>query len=231
MPEESNPAHDSMIPAQPIPADARAFSSRISGLLDGQPKDEAAVNQALEGMDDIVDQIAAGLYNLASMLVGEGEDSIKLVETAIATTEVSVCHDPVEARKNSRKALCGAAIAIIGKRGPTALVAPEGLAPVETCLDDDDLDSAGVTREDLERVISGPDRARVKNWLTGLPTAVRTIFVLRAVASMSAVETADLLADHGGPQAAGWTPDAVREIFRRGLCSLASQLIQATAAH
>jgi hypothetical protein len=59
---------------------------------------------------------------------------------------------------------------------------------------------------------------------------MRTIFVLRAVAGLTASETAELLIAHGGPQAAGWTPDAVREFFRQGLCSLASQLIQATAA-
>jgi hypothetical protein len=82
----------------------------------------------------------------------------------------------------------------------------------------------------LESVIGSANRDRVRNWLTSLPTAVRVIFVLRAVAGLTAAETADLLADHGGAQAAGWTSDAVREVFRRGLCSLASQLIQATAA-
>jgi hypothetical protein len=54
--------------------------------------------------------------------------------------------------------------------------------------------------------------------------------VLRAVAGFTASETADLLATHGGPHSGGWTADAVRELFRQGLCSLASQLIQATAA-
>jgi hypothetical protein len=39
-----------------------------------------------------------------------------------------------------------------------------------------------------------------------------------------------MLAAHGGPQAAGWTVDAVREFCRQGLCSLASQLIQASTA-
>jgi len=69
----------------------------------------------------------------------------------------------------------------------------------------------------------------VRNWLASLPTAARTIFVLRAVAGFTAAETAGLLAAHGGPQATGWTADAVREFFRQGLCSLASQLIQAAS--
>ncbi len=82
-------AKDSLIPPQPIPAEAEEFSKTVSGLLDGRPKDEATVNRALEGMDDLLDTIAAGLYSMASMLVGEGEDSIGLVETAVARTEIS----------------------------------------------------------------------------------------------------------------------------------------------
>jgi uncharacterized membrane protein len=69
----------------------------------------------------------------------------------------------------------------------------------------------------------------VRKWLESLPMIVRNIFVLRAVAGFTAVETAELLKTRGGPAANGWTPDAVREVFRQGLCSLASQLIHATA--
>jgi hypothetical protein len=53
--------------------------------------------------------------------------------------------------------------------------------------------------------------------------------VLRAVAGFSPAETAGLLAAHGGPEAAGWASEAVRELFRQGLCSLASQMIHATS--
>ena len=76
-------------------------------------------------------------------------------------------------------------------------------------------------------MLAGPDRDRARNWLAGLPTLTRTIFVLRAVAGFSAAESAGLLAAHGGPQAAEWTAEAVREFCRQGLCSLASQLLQA----
>ncbi len=47
------------------------------------------MSKALEGMDAMLDRIAAGLYSIASMLVGEGEDSIGLVETAVARTDLS----------------------------------------------------------------------------------------------------------------------------------------------
>ena len=230
MSQETNLAIESLIPALPIPAGAHVFTKQMFGLLDGQPKDEATVTRALEGMDEMIDLIAAGLYTLASMLVGEGEESVQLVETAIATAEVSVCHDPLLARKNSRTALCKAAIEAIERREPGALAVPAGLAPASSCIEDDDLDAAGVSREDLEQMIAGPDRDRVRHWLSGLSTPVRVIFVLRAVAGLSAADTTGMLQEFGGPPAAGWAVETVREFFRRGLCSLASQLIQASAA-
>src|SRR5579863_4097997 len=220
-------AKDSLIPQQPIPAGAEEFSKTVGSLLDGQPKDEATVDRALEGMDDLLDTIAAGLYSMASMLVGEGEDSIGLVETAVARTEISR-GSAAESRQSSRKALCTAAIELIAKRDPGSLAAPEGLEHAATCIEDDDLESAGISREDLEHMLAGPNRESVKKWIESLATPTRVIFVLRAVAGLTADETATLLAAHGGPGAAGWSADAVREIFRQGLCSLASQLIHAT---
>ena len=201
MSQESNPVNDSQIPTRPIPA----------------------------GGDEIFDRIAAGLYSLASMLVGEGEDGVRLVEMAVANSEDSVCHDPAEARTNSRRAMCVAAIDILSRRDPGSLAAPEGLKPADTCIEDDDLAAAGVSGDELERMITGPDRDRMRKWLAGLPKALRSIFVLRAVAGFTSVEIAALLAAHGGPRAAGWTPAAVGELFRQGLCSLASQLIQASS--
>jgi len=229
MPEETPIPNSSAIPQQSQPECADAFVERAHGLLDGQPKDEATVAKAFEGLDGMFDLIAAGLYSMASMLVGEGEDSIQVVETAVTNTEVSECFDAEEARRSSRRALVVAAIEMISKRDPGGLAAPEGLEHAVTCIEDDDLDAAAEAREALERMIAGPDRDRVRNWLESLPPAMRTIYVVRAVAGFTAQETAGLLAAHGGPQAAGWSPDAVRELFRQALCSLASQLIHATA--
>jgi hypothetical protein len=220
---------NSLIPPEPIPAGADEFSHKVKGLLDGKPKDEATVNRALEGMDDMLDRIAAGLYSMASMLVGEGEDSIGLVETAVARTDISGSIDAAEARRSSRRELCSAAIKLIVSRQPRSLTAPEGLVHASTCIEDDDLESAGISRAELEGMLAGPNRENIKNWIDGLPTETRVIFVLRAVAGFSANETAEMLAEHGGKGAEGWNAEAVREIFRQGLCSLASQLIHATA--
>jgi hypothetical protein len=232
MPQEYNISSESRIPPKPIPADAHAFGKRVGGLLDGQPKGDAAVATALEGMDGIVDRIATGLYTLASMLVGEGEDAVRLVETAIANAEVSACHDPAQARMSSRRALCTAALTAIAERDPDSLAAPppEGLQRVGNCIEDDDPAAAGVSNAELERIIAGPSRDRVRKWLASLPATLRTIFVLRAVAGFTTAATAALLAEHGGPKAAGWTAGAVSETFRQGLCSLASQMLHNTSA-
>jgi hypothetical protein len=226
--ELSMDAKDSLIPQTPIPAGADEFSKRVHGLLDGRPKDEATVSRALEGMDAMLDVIAAGLYSMASMLVGEGEDSIRLVETAVERTDLSACSDPLEARRSSRKTLCSAAIEMIAAREPGILAAPENLVHASTCIEDDDLESAGISRAELESMLAGPNRASIKNWIESLPTEMRVIFVLRAVAGFTTEDTAAMLAGHGGQGAEGWNGDAVREIFRQGLCSLASQLIHAT---
>jgi hypothetical protein len=223
-------AKDSLISPQPIPAGADEFSKRVQGLLDGQPKDEATVNRVLEGMDDMLDRIAAGLYSMAAMLVGEGEDSIGLVETAVARTEALAGSDATEARQSSRRALCAAAIELIASRNPGSLAAPAFLVHASTCIEDDDLESAGISRTELESMLTGENRESVRNWIESLATETRVIFVLRAVAGFTANETAEMLAEHGGQSAEGWNAEAVREIFRQGLCSLASQLIHATAA-
>lgn len=234
MPEEAvtpqSSLHSSLIPPQPIPAGAREFNSRVHSLLDGRPKDTAAVDRALEGMDAVLDMIAAGLYSLASMLVGEGEDSIRLVETAVANADIPSAETAEEARKACRTALCSAALTLIARRDASSLTAPAEVPAPQTCIEDDELDAVGVSAAELERLFAGPDRDRVRNWLAALPTTLRTVFALRAVAGFTAQETASLLTAHGGAAAAGWTPESVREIFRQGLCSLASQLLHASTA-
>ncbi|HZB89043.1 MAG TPA: hypothetical protein VE291_10325, partial [Terracidiphilus sp.] len=122
------------------------------------------------------------------------------------------------------------AIELLAKRAPGSLKAPEGVEFPATCIEDDELDAAGMSRDELARMIAGPDRARVRTWLEGLPLEQRVVFVLRAVAAIPAGETAALLAAHGGAGAAGWTADQVREVFRQALCSLASQLLHAANA-
>src|SRR5580700_4619313 len=105
MPEQAPTPLPTLLPCQPIPAGAQAFASRMHDLLDGQPKDDATVNRAFEGMDEMFEVIAVRLYSLASMLVGEGEQSVQLVEAAVADAEISPSGSVEESRRNSRVAL------------------------------------------------------------------------------------------------------------------------------
>ncbi|MDE3199530.1 MAG: hypothetical protein KGN79_01315 [Acidobacteriota bacterium] len=217
-----------LIPAQQVPEGAEAFSEQVHSMLNGQPKDEATVNRSFAGMDAMFDRIAAGLYTMASMLVGEGEQSIRLIETAITTAEFAPGESAAEARQSNRRALAMAAIRLLSERDPDSLAAPTDMDTGGGCIGDEDLDAAGVSGEELEQMLSGPDRGRLRTWLEGLPTAMRVIFVLRAVAVLSAAEIAALLDAHGGPAAKSWTAGQVREVSRQALCSLASQLLHST---
>jgi DNA-directed RNA polymerase specialized sigma24 family protein len=192
-----------------------------------QPNPDGA--EAFQGLEEIFERIAAGLYSLAVMLVGEGEESVQLVENAISTAKVSPCADPHEAQKSCRQALSTAALDLLVQRDSTSLAAPEWLVPASSCIEGDDLASAGISTEELVEMIGGKDRDRVRQWLASLSSWMRTVFVLRAVAGFSAMETAAMLKKHGGQEAGAWTADAVREVFRQGLCSLASQLLHASA--
>jgi len=187
---------------------------------------------AFSSIDEILDQLAAELYSLASMLVGEGEQSAGLVETAVANAAVSACDDLQTARMSSRRVLAAAALELLARRNPGSLWAPIGLTPASTCIDDDDLAAAGISTGELEKIIAGPERERMRNWLASLPARMRAIFVLRAVAGFSAADAAALMQSHGGaqsgPLSAAWTPEVVREVFRQALCSLASQLLHAS---
>ena len=224
MPQETVSVSEKPIPSQSSCC-APAFAEKFLELLNGKPKDDATVEEAFAGMDEMFEVIAAELYNLASMLVGEGEDSIALVEQAVATADVSASDGATQTRKSSRLALSRAALEILERRSPGSLAAPQNLEHVSTCIQDEDLDTGEVSSEELAKLMSGPERERVREWLVGLRVEFRAIFALRAVAGFSSPEVASLLAAHGGGSAAGWKPEDVREIYRQALCSLASQVI------
>jgi hypothetical protein len=125
------------------------------------------------------------------------------------------------------------------QRHPGTLSAPksEQSGPV-SCIEDDDLDAAGVTHADLDRMMNGgSENQHLRSWLESLDLPLRVIFVLRAIAGLSTDEVATLLADHRAKDAPtdqdnrqSWSAEAVRSCFRQALCSLASQLLHASVA-
>ena len=130
------------------------MSHEFNPANNGQTSEPAAAGaDAHERLDELIGQIAAGLYSVASMLLGEGEESVRLVETAVAAAEVSVCCDPAKARQSSLLALGAAALSLLAERDPDSLAAPEGLEPATTCIEDDDLALAGVSSDALKKMI------------------------------------------------------------------------------
>jgi hypothetical protein len=217
------------VPEEPLHPEGAAFFEQVTGMLDGQSKDPAAVEAVLSEWDGLFEKIAAELYRISSMLLGEGEESIRLIENVVTSVDLPDCSNQSEARHKARLLLAAEAIATLGQRDSVAFAAPLEDSGPASCIEDDDLSAAGVTPNELEQMITGPERHRLRDWLEGLSDSLRVIFVLRAVAGLSSPEVAGLLAEHGGPAAQDWTPDAVRSSFRQALCSLASQLIHATA--
>jgi DNA-directed RNA polymerase specialized sigma24 family protein len=221
----------SLVPDDSTSSRSEAFFEQVSSLLDGEPRDPAAVEKALTGWDEVLERIGAELYHVAAMLVGEGEEAIAVIERVVTRVDIAHCASQAEARHQSRLLLGAEAIAVLSRRAggdAPVFAAPEGDAGPASCIEDDDLDAAGVSPADLEAMISGENH-RLRIWLEGLSVESRVIFVLRAIAGLSSAEVAGLLAEFGGAEARDWTPDRVRGTFRLGLCSLASQLIHATA--
>lgn len=177
-----------------------------------------------------MERLAADLYHVASMLLGDGEDAITLVEKAIREASGSA-EEEAAAIQSLRWQLASDAVSLLASQDPDALTAPDEADPSGpvSCIEGDELDAAGVTSAELEAMLTGPDNAHLRAWLESLPISLRVIFVLRAVAGLGAGETSGLLADFGGPAAENWTPASVRTIFRQALCSLAAQLLHATA--
>lgn len=218
------------IPEEPLHPDGPGVFRTMVDIMDGMPKNPAQVEAELAKWDGVLDQIAAEQYRIASMLLGEGEPAVAAIEAVVAGIDLDSCTDPAEARHQARLLLAGDAIASLGKQDPASLAAPGAESGPASCIEDDDLSAAGVTPAELERMISGPESHRLREWLEGLAPQLRIIFVLRAVAGLNSGEIAGLLSLNGGDQAKGWTPDSVRIVFRQALCSLASQLIHLTAA-
>ena len=115
----------SFVPEEPLHPEGAAFFEQVTGMLDGQPKDPAAVEAALSGWDGVLERIAADTYRVASMLLGEGEEAIGLIERVVAEVDLKACSSPADARHNSRLQMAADAIAILAGRDPAGLAAPE----------------------------------------------------------------------------------------------------------
>lgn len=183
----------------------------------------------------VVPGMAAELFQLASLLVGDGDRALHVIERSLATIEIDPCMNPASAREQARASIVRVSLAELAQEQPAAFDthAVEDLEH-NPCIQDDDLQAAGITpaqlRNWLEQQGKPELRRGLRSWLEELPIMQRTIFVQRAVLGQGNEAAATLLRETGGPGAKGWTSQNVSNTFRQALCSLASSLAHAPAA-
>lgn len=173
-------------------------------------------------------EAAAELYQLAALMLGDEARAVEAVETAVARTEVDPCADAEASVGAARAHLVETALARLSQADPRAFEAPASSAPAGACIEGDDLSAAGISSRQLAAMVSGPGRRTLREWLNRLPAAQRIIFIQRAILGWDNAASAASLR---GSASGEWQPGQVGEVFRQALCSLASSLAQATAAH
>ncbi len=178
--------------------------------------------------------MAAELFQLASLLVGEGEPALRLIESSLASIAIDPCLDPEAAREQARARVVRGALQSLSAAQPAAFSVGLMTAAHDPCIQDDDLQAAGIPPAELRGWLEQGSRPEMKQGLRSslekLPPAQRTIFVQRAVLGQGNEAAATLLREAGGAEAAGWTPQTVGEAFRQALCSLANSLAHAPVA-
>ena len=173
----------------------------------------------------LFESAARELYQTAALLVGDETEALKLVEETVASVEMDPCADGEAARSAANGDLVQRALVRLAALHPEQMH-PTAAADLGGCVETDDLSAAGITREQLDNLLSGSDRTRMRRWLEGLGPAERSIFVTRAVLGRSGAQTADLLRRTTGEI---WTETHVGGAYRAALCSLASALVHSTA--
>jgi hypothetical protein len=197
-----------------------------------------------------VGEAAANLFQLSVLLLSNEEEAVSAVESFAAKLEVNKSGDckssivrmtnddgstlemvvtkenDQHARLESKRRIVAESLKRIAARGTNLLAVPDAAAKVrKECADCEDLSSSGISPSEFVDLMHGTRREQVRQWLDGLDPTTRIVFVLRASAGFSSAETVKLLTANGGSAARGWTPSAVSNVFRAGLCSLAAQVI------
>ncbi len=195
----------------------------------------AGAGQSGCGEAGAVQGMAAELFQLASLLVGDENRALQLIETSLATMAIDPCLDPEAAREQARARVVHGALAMLSQAQPGAFSHVVELdAQHAPCVQDDDLQAAGITPAQLRAWLEQQEKPELRRglraWLEDLPLVQRTIFVQRAVLGQGNEAAASLLREAAGREAGGWTPQRVSEVFRQALCSLASALAHAPTA-
>ena len=174
-----------------------------------------------------VHEAAGELYQIAALMMGDEAQAVELVEATVSDTRIDPCTEADASVKAARQTLVESAVARLTKADPGSFDAPVTIHQASGhCIDEDDLASAGISASQLARMMSGPERGRLREWLNRLPVVQRAIFVERAILGWDNAAAAKSLSRAA---ARDWQPEQVSELFRQALCSLATSLVHAAA--
>jgi len=173
----------------------------------------------------LIESTARELYQTAALFIGDANEATQLVEQTVASVEIDPCAETDAARTLASRDLVHRTLSRVAAKWP-AQMHPAAAADLGGCVETDDLSATGVTREQLDSMISGVGRSRMRQWLEGLGPVERVVFVLRAVLGRSGPESTELLQEATSD---AWTEAHVGGAYRAALCSLASSVVHATS--
>lgn len=171
---------------------------------------------------------ALELFQLASLLVGDPQEALQLVEESVSASDLDLCAAEPGAEERVRRKLTERALQWMRQRAPQSFEVEGTSVSLGGCVETDDLEAAGISSAKLAEMLSGGQRQKLRSWLDDLPMAQRAVFVLRAVLGRNSQTAAEEFRQVCG--ADGWTADYVSAMFRSALCSLANQLAHSTSA-
>jgi hypothetical protein len=178
----------------------------------------------------LAENTALQLFQIAALMLGDEQAAVSLVEETVAKVETDPCAEGMLAYVEARTLLVHTAVLRMAGMYPGAFSVPAAAPAESACIETDDFGAASLTGEQFGELVSGAGRAGMREWLERLTPALRTIFVLRAVAGQDSEQTAESLRQSGATGAQAWRRDQVRSAYRQALCSLATCLMSSRAA-
>ena len=191
---------------------------------------EQGLGQAPGASHLFAEDTAVQLFQIAALMLGDEQQAVSLVEESVSRVESDPCAEGAIAYTEARDLLVHTAVQRMAGMYPEAFAVPRPELVDAGCIPTDDLGAAGLTGEQFGALISGAGRAGLREWLERLAPALRTIFVLRAVAGQDGEQTAESLRQSGALGAQGWRRDQVGTAYRQALCSLATCMMSAKNA-
>jgi DNA-directed RNA polymerase specialized sigma24 family protein len=195
---------------------------------------EQDLGPVAEARELMAEDTALQLFQIAALMLGDEQEAVSLVEEVVAKVEADPCAEGTLAYAEARTLLVRTAVQRMAGLYPEAFVVPTSQPADAVYIETDDLGAAGLAAglsgDQFGALISGAGRAGMREWLERLAPALRTIFVLRAVAGQDGEQTAESLRQSGATGAQAWRRDQVGTAYRQALCSLATCLMSAQTA-